>query len=97
MKTAAVAVMVAVMLICTPATADADEQTFLDTVAELGYTNPADALSAGYAVCSMNKAVGLSLTERILRRLLNRLDDVRDADNSSPFAQAATDNLCPRY
>jgi hypothetical protein len=93
----AVAVLGVVLALVTAAPARADEQTFLDAVAALGYDNPADALSAGYAVCSMNKAVGLSLTERILRRILNKMDAAVDANNASPFAEAATANLCPRF
>lgn len=93
----AAAVLGVVLALVTAAPAHADEQSFLDAVAVLGYDNPADALSAGYAVCSMNKAVGLSITERILRRILNRMNDAVDADNSSPFAEAAQANLCPRF
>lgn len=85
------------LLLLTPATAHADEQTFLDTVATLGYTNTADAISAGYTVCAMNRSVGQSLTERILRKLLNKVDATRDAENAEPFAQAAVDHLCPRF
>lgn len=77
--------------------ARADEQSFLDAVAPLGYNDPANALTAGYAVCSMNKAVGLSITERILRRILNKLGDAGDSNNSSPFSDAATVHLCPRF
>jgi hypothetical protein len=88
--------LVALLLFAAPAHAS-NEQAFLDAVAVLGYNDPADALSAGYAVCSMNKAVGLSLTERILRRILNRMDAAVHANNASPFAQAATDHLCPRF
>jgi hypothetical protein len=77
--------------------ARADEQSFIDAVTPLGYNDPANALSAGYAVCSMKKAVGLSITERILRRILNKLDDAVHSNNSSPFANAASVHLCPRF
>jgi len=97
MKALAVAVMVAVMLLVTPATAHAkDEQGFLDAVAALGYTDQGQALSAGYAVCAMRGQIGQSLTERILRRLLEKAQQQRDADNSSPFSDAAVQYLCPR-
>ncbi len=75
----------------------ADEQGFLNTVAALGYTDTGDAISAGYTVCAMNRSVGQSLTERILRRVLNRAADARDAENAEPFAQAAVNYLCPRF
>lgn len=87
------------LLILTPtAVANAaDEQGFLNTVAALGYTNTGDAISAGYTVCAMNRSVGQSLTERILRRILNRAADAQDAANAEPFAQAAITYLCPRF
>ena len=97
MKTAAVGALVAVMLMITPATAHAkDEQGFLDAVAALGYTDPGQALSAGYAVCAVRGQIGQSLTERLLRRLLEKAQQQRDADNSSPFSDAAITYLCPR-
>ena len=92
------ALLVLALLFLTPtAVANATEQTFLDAVADLGYTNTSDAISAGYTVCAMNRSVGQSLTERILRRVLNRAADAKDAENAEPFAQAATDHLCPRF
>ena len=94
MRVIAVLMMVMVGWFGAAGVARADEQSFLDAVSALGYTNATDALSAGYAVCSLERAVGSSLTERILRRILNKLDDVRDAGNANPFAQAAKDNLC---
>ena len=97
MKALAVAVMVAVMLFVTPATAYAkDEQGFLDAVAALGYTDQGQALSAGYAVCSLRGQIGQSLTERILRRLLEKAQQQRDAENSNEFSDAAVKYLCPR-
>jgi hypothetical protein len=97
MRTLAVAVMVAVMLFVTPATAHArDEQGFLDAVAALGYTDHGQALSAGYAVCSLRGQIGQSLTERILRRLLEKAQQQRDAENSNEFSDAAVKYLCPR-
>jgi hypothetical protein len=94
---AAVTVMVAVMLLVTPATAHAkDEQGFLDAVAALGYADQGQALSAGYAVCSLRGQIGQSLTERILRRLLEKAQQQRDADNSNEFSDAAVAFLCPR-
>jgi hypothetical protein len=74
-----------------------DEQGFLNTVAALGYTDTGDAISAGYTVCAMNRSVGQSLTERILRRILNKAADAQDAANAEPFAQAAITYLCPRF
>jgi hypothetical protein len=74
--------------------ARADEQAFLDAVAVLGYTDHADALSAGYAVCSLDRVVGSSLTERILRKIMGKVGDLRDAENVNPFADAAKENLC---
>ena len=94
MRVIAVLVMVVVGWFGAAGVARADEQTFLDAVAALGYTDPADALSAGYAVCSLEKAVGSSITERILRRVLDRLDEARHSDNVNPFSQAAKDYLC---
>jgi hypothetical protein len=94
----ALALAVALLFITPTAVANAaDEQGFLDTVAALGYTDTADAISAGYTVCAMNRSVGQSLTERILRRVLNRAADARDAENAEPFAQAAVKYLCPRF
>ena len=95
MKAALLAI--ALLLASPAAVANADEQSFLDTVAGLGYTNTADAISAGYTVCAMNRSVGQSLTERILRKLLNKIDAGQDAENTTPFAQAAVDHLCPRF
>ena len=98
MRTLAVGVLVAVMLLLTPATAHAgvDEAGFLAAVAELGYTDQGQALSAGYAVCAMRGQIGQSLTERILRRLLEKAQQYGDANNSSPFSDAAVEFLCPR-
>ena len=94
----ALALALALLFITPTAVANAaDEQGFLDTVAALGYTDTADAISAGYTVCAMNRSVGQSLTERILRRVLNRAADARDAENAEPFAQAAVKYLCPRF
>jgi hypothetical protein len=94
----ALALALALLFITPTAVANAaDEQGFLDTVAALGYTDTADAISAGYTVCAMNRSVGQSLTERILRRVLNRAADARDAENAEPFAQAAIKYLCPRF
>jgi hypothetical protein len=94
----AAALALALLFITPTAVANAaDEQGFLDTVAALGYTDTADAISAGYTVCAMNRSVGQSLTERILRRVLNRAADARDAENAEPFAQAAVKYLCPRF
>ena len=94
------AALLAIALLFTSPTAvahAADEQGFLDTVAALGYTDTADAISAGYTVCAMNRSVGQSLTERILRRILNRAADAQDAENAETFAEAAIDYLCPRF
>jgi hypothetical protein len=97
MRTLAVGVLIAVMLMLAPATAHArDEQGFLDAVAALGYTDHGQALSAGYAVCSLRGQIGQSLTERILRRLLEKAQQQRDADNSNEFSDAAVAFLCPR-
>jgi hypothetical protein len=74
--------------------ARADEQAFLDAVSVLGYNDPTDALSAGYAVCAMDRAVGSSLTERILRKVMGKIGDLRDVENTNPFAEAAKANLC---
>ena len=94
----AAALALALLFITPTAVANAtDEQGFLNAVAELGYTDTGDAISAGYTVCAMNRSVGQSLTERILRRVLNRAADARDAENAEPFAQAAVKYLCPRF
>jgi hypothetical protein len=77
-------------------TANADEQTFLDAVAPMGYVDVVNTLSAGYAVCAVQGHAGMSLTERIMRRVLERLRQPVDAANSSPFAELAVANLCPR-
>lgn len=94
--TAAAAALAAFLMLLTPAIARADEQTFLDAVAPMGYTEPTDTLSAGYAVCAMRGQAGMSLTERIMRRVLEKLRQDRDAANASPFADAAAFHLCPR-
>jgi hypothetical protein len=92
-----VATVGVVLALLTAAPAHAkDEQGFLDAVAALGYLDQGQALSAGYAVCAMRGQVGQSLTERILRRLLERMNQYGDANNSSPFSDAAVQYLCPR-
>ena len=98
MKVAAAAGLAAAMLLLTPVVARAgtDEPGFLNAVAALGYNDQSQALSAGYAVCAMRGQVGQSLTEQILRRLLEKLNQSRDANNSSPFSDAAVTFLCPR-
>lgn len=98
MKVAAAAVVATVMLMLTSPTAHAgaDEAGFLAAVAALGYVDQGQALSAGYAVCAMRGQVGQSLTERILRRVLERMNQYGDANNSSPFSDAAVTFLCPR-
>lgn len=96
MRWAAAAVLALTLSLIAPAVAAADEQSFLDAVAPLGYTEPADALSAGYAVCAMRGQAGATLTERILRRVLDKLRDARHADNVNPFSHAAGAHLCPR-
>lgn len=97
-KTAAAAALAAFLLLLTAPTAHAgaDEQGFLTAVAALGYVDQGQALSAGYAVCAMRGQVGQSLTERILRRVLERMNQYGDANNSSPFSDAAVQFLCPR-
>ena len=86
------------MLLLTPVVARAgtDEAGFLNAVAAMGYVDQGQALSAGYAVCAMRGQVGQSLTERILRRVLERMNQYGDANNSSPFSDAAVTFLCPR-
>ncbi len=98
MRTFAAAALAAVVLMLTPASAHAgtDEAGFLAAVAALGYLDQGQALSAGYAVCAMRGQVGQSLTERILRRVLERMNQYGDANNSSPFSDAAVQYLCPR-
>ena len=93
---ATVGAVLALMLTAAPAHAGTDEQGFLDAVATMGYNDPGQALSAGYAVCAMRGQVGQSLTERILRRLLERAQQYGDASNTSPFSDAAVQYLCPR-
>ena len=89
--------VVSLAIICAPtAHAGADEQGFLTAVAALGYVDEGQALSAGYAVCAVRGQVGQSLTERILRRILERMNQYGDANNSSPFSDAAIKYLCPR-
>lgn len=94
----AVAVLGVVLALVTaaPAHAGADEQGFLAAVAALGYVDQGQALSAGYAVCAMRGQAGKSLTERILRYLLERANQYGDANNTSPFSDAAVTYLCPR-
>ncbi len=98
-KTAAAAALAALVMLLTPvavARAGTDEQGFLAAVAAMGYVDQGQALSAGYAVCAMRGQVGQSLTERILRRVLERMNQYGDANNSSPFSDAAVQYLCPR-
>jgi hypothetical protein len=93
----ALALTAALIVLAPPAVANAkDEQGFLDTVAALGYDEPGQALSAGYAVCAVRGQIGQSLTERILRRVLEKMNQYGDANNSSPFSDAAVQYLCPR-
>lgn len=98
MRYAAAAGLAALMLMLAPATAHArgNEQAFLDAVAAMGYLDQSQALTAGYAVCAMRGQVGQSLTERILRRVLEKMNQYGDANNSSPFSDAAVTHLCPR-
>jgi len=89
--------VVTLAIMCAPiAHAGADEQGFLTAVAALGYVDQGQALSAGYAVCAVRGQVGQSLTEKILRRILERMNQYGDANNSSPFSDAAIKYLCPR-
>lgn len=94
----AIALTAALIVLAPPAVANAgtDEQGFLAAVSALGYVDQGQALSAGYAVCAMRGQVGQSLTERILRRVLERMNQYGDANNSSPFSDAAVQYLCPR-
>ena len=94
----ALLVALVLLFIAPAATAHAgtDEQGFLAAVSALGYVDQSQALSAGYAVCAMRGQVGQSLTERILRRVLERMNQYGDANNSSPFSDAAVQYLCPR-
>lgn len=98
MRIAAALVLAVVLSLVTPAVARAgtDEPGFLNAVAALGYTDQSQALSAGYAVCAVRGQAGKSLTERILRRVLERMNQYGDANNSSPFSDAAVTFLCPR-
>jgi hypothetical protein len=94
----ALLIALVLLFIAPAATAHAgtDEPGFLAAVSELGYVDQSQALSAGYAVCAMRGQVGQSLTERILRRVLERMNQYGDANNSSPFSDAAVQYLCPR-
>jgi hypothetical protein len=88
-----------VLLFVAPAAtahAKSNEQGFLDAVSVMGYTDQSQALTAGYAVCAVRGQVGQSLTERILRRVLEKMNQYGDANNSSPFSDAAVQYLCPR-
>ena len=77
------------LLLTTPAVAHADEQTFLNGAAALGYDNPDEALSAGYAVCSMRTQVSGDLTSRILQRALEKINRAADAANAEAFNELA--------
>jgi len=94
----ALLIALVLLFIAPAATAHAgtDEQGFLAAVSTLGYVDQGQALSAGYAVCAMRGQVGQSLTERILRRVLEKMNQYGDANNSSPFSDAAVQYLCPR-
>ena len=83
------------LLLVTPATAHADTQTFIDGANALGYDNPDEALSAGYAVCSMRTQVSGDLTTRILRRALEKINRDTDAANAEAFNALAVAQLCP--
>lgn len=87
-----------VLLFIAPAAAAhaSNEQGFLDAVSTMGYVDQSQALTAGYAVCAVRGQVGQSLTERILRRVLEKMNQYGDANNSSPFSDAAVQYLCPR-
>lgn len=88
--------IVVMAVVCAPTSHASNEQGFLDAVATMGYVDQGQALSAGYAVCAVRGQVGQSLTERILRRVLERMNQYGDANNSSPFSDAAIQYLCPR-
>jgi hypothetical protein len=93
----ALLIALVLLFIAPAATAHAsNEQGFLDAVAVMGYTDQSQALTAGYAVCAVRGQVGQSLTERILRRVLEKMNQYGDANNSSPFSDAAVQYLCPR-
>ena len=93
----ALLIALVLLFIAPVATAHAsNEQGFLDAVSTMGYVDQSQALTAGYAVCAVRGQVGQSLTERILRRVLEKMNQYGDANNSSPFSDAAVQYLCPR-
>ena len=96
MKALLIALVLLFLAPASTAHASSNEQGFLDAVAVMGYTDQSQALTAGYAVCAVRGQVGQSLTERILRRVLEKMNQYGDANNSSPFSDAAVTFLCPR-
>ncbi len=76
-------------------TAAADDRSFLDAVAVLGYTDRTEALRNGYTVCVMRTEASGDLTDRVLREVLSRLDRPESAADSDEFAALAVKYLCP--
>jgi hypothetical protein len=75
--------------------ARADDRSFLDAVAVLGYTDRSEALRNGYTVCVMRTEASGDLTDRVLREVLSRLDRPEAAAESDEFAALAVKHLCP--
>ena len=82
-------------LFLSQAVAGADETTFTTNAAKLGYDNPQEALSAGYAVCAMRSEVSPSAATRLLQMALNRINPGTDPATADAFNTLAVTQLCP--
>jgi len=77
------------------APAYADEQSFTDAVAKIGYANHGDALKVGYTVCALESTIGSYMTGKVIHRALAKINDTQDDLQSDEFARLAVTLLCP--
>jgi hypothetical protein len=89
------AMAAALLLFSTTPLARADEQSFTDAVATIGYDNAADALKAGYAVCAMQTTVGGYITKRVIDKMLQRINETSQDVKAEQFVDFAATLLCP--
>lgn len=85
----------AVMLWVFAPTAHADDDSFLDAVGQLGFTDRSEALRNGYTVCVMRTEADADLTDRVIRGALDWLNRDEAAADTDEFAAAAVKFLCP--
>lgn len=75
--------------------AHADERSFTDAVATIGYDNAADALKAGYTVCAMQATVGGYVTKKVIERMLRKINESSQDVKAEQFVDFASELLCP--